>query len=80
MRNPTLTPVSTLDAIDKVELAGFAQAGITLSDAVEIAEKYAFGRAVSGGLAEADGGLIFLVVVVADGRLKEVSIDPSSQN
>ena len=80
MQNPTLIPVSALDEIDRVELAGFAQIGINLSDAVEIAEKYAFGKAVSGGLAEADGELIFLVVVVANGRLKEVTIDPSSQN
>ena len=73
----TLTPVSSLDARDKWELAGLKSAGINLFDAVTIAEKYAGGNAVSAGLAEADGKLAFLVVVIADGQLKEVSINPA---
>jgi uncharacterized membrane protein YkoI len=71
-----VTPVSTLDVKDKVELAGFRTAGIDLSDVVPIAEKYGSGKAVSAGLEEENGKLIFLVVVVTDGSLKQISVDP----
>jgi uncharacterized membrane protein YkoI len=74
-----LTPVSNLDVKDQVELDGFRIAGIDLSDAAEIAEKYAAGKAVSAGLEQVDGKLVFLVVVVTDNSLKEVSIDPSQR-
>ena len=72
-----VTPVSTLDGKDKVELAGFRTAGIDLSDVVPIAEKYGSGKAVSAGLEEENGKLIFLVVVVTDGSLKQISVDPN---
>jgi uncharacterized membrane protein YkoI len=77
VREEILTPVSTLDAKDKVELAGFNTAGIDLSDVVSIAEKYGSGKAVSAGLEEENGKLIFLVVVVTDGSLKQISVDPN---
>jgi uncharacterized membrane protein YkoI len=72
-----VTPVSALDAKDKVELADFRTAGIDLSDVVPIAEKYGSGKAVSAGLEEENGKLIFLVVVVTDGSLKQISVDPN---
>ena len=74
-----VTPVSTLDAIDRIELADFRTAGIDLSDVVPIAEKYGEGKAVSAGLEEEDGRLIFLVVVVVDGALKQLSVDPNEE-
>jgi uncharacterized membrane protein YkoI len=73
----TITPVSMLDAKDRVKLAGFRAAGIDLSDVAPIAEKYGSGKAVSAGLEEEDGRLIFLVVVVADGSLIQISVDPN---
>jgi uncharacterized membrane protein YkoI len=72
-----VTSVTTLDARDRSELAGFRAAGIDLSDVVPIAEKYGAGKAVSAGLADENGRLIFLVVVLADGSLKQISVDPS---
>lgn len=75
-----VTPVSTLDTKDKIELAGLRTAGIDLSDVVPIAEKYGSGKAVSAGLEEENGRLIFLVVLVADGSLKQISVDPSQQH
>jgi uncharacterized membrane protein YkoI len=74
-----VTPVSTLDAKGKIEIAGFGTAGVNLSDVVSIAEAYGSGKAVSAGLEEEDGKLIFLVVVVTDGSLKQISVDPGDQ-
>jgi uncharacterized membrane protein YkoI len=74
MGDGIVAPVSSLDAKDKTELDDFTASGVFLSDAVKIAEQSTAGRAVSAGLGEADGALSFLVVVVADGSLKEVSI------
>jgi len=72
-----VTAVSALDVKDKIELAGFRTAVIDLSDVVSIAESYGSGKAVSVGLDEEDGELIFLVVVVTDGSLRQISVDPS---
>jgi uncharacterized membrane protein YkoI len=75
-----VTPGSSLGTNDKFELDYFRTAGLGLSDAVEIAEKSAAGKAVSAGLGDVDGELSFLVVVVAaDGSLKEVSIAAGQQ-
>ena len=74
-----VTPVSKLDAKDKIELVGFRTAGIDLSDVVPLAEKYGEGKAVSAGLEEENGRLVFLVVLVADGALKQISVDPSQE-
>ena len=72
--NGMVTPVSSLEVNEKLKLDNSGTAGLALLDAVEIAEKSTAGKAVSAGLGEADGKLSFLVVVVADGSLKEVSI------
>ena len=69
-------PASTLSAKDRIELAGLRAARIDLSDVVPIAEEYGVGKAVSAGLEEANGRLVFLVVLVADGSLKQISVDP----
>ena len=75
-----LTPVSTLDLKDRTQLAGFSRAGIDLSEAVSIAEEYQSGRAVSAGLEQENGKLIFLVVVVADDSLRQISVDPNESH
>jgi uncharacterized membrane protein YkoI len=74
-----VTPVSTLNAKDRIELAGFRAARIDLSDVVPIAEEYGDGKAVSAGLEEENGRLVFLVVLVADGTLKQISVDPNQK-
>jgi uncharacterized membrane protein YkoI len=75
-----VTPVSALDVKDKIELAGFSTAVIDLSDVVSVAESYGSGKAVSVGLDEENGKLIFLVVVVTDGSLQQISVDPNEQD
>jgi uncharacterized membrane protein YkoI len=76
----SVTPVSALDAKDRIELAGYSTAVIDLSDVVPIAEAYGAGKAVSVGLDEENGKVIFLVVVVTDGSLKQISVDPNEQS
>ncbi len=72
-----VTPLSMLDMKDRTALARFRTAGIDLSDATKIAEQYGSGKAVSAGLEEENGKLSFLVVIVKDGSLKQISIDPN---
>jgi uncharacterized membrane protein YkoI len=75
-----VTPISTLDAKDKTELAGFITAGVNLYDVLSIAERFGNGKAVSAGLEEENGRLIFLVVLVAaDGTLKQMSVSPGPE-
>lgn len=75
-----VTPVSTLDAKDRDELAGFRTTGVNLYDVLSIAERFGQGKAVSAGLEEDDGRLIFLVVLVtADGSLKQMSVTPGPE-
>jgi uncharacterized membrane protein YkoI len=75
-----VTPISTLDAKDKIELADFRTAGVNLYDVLSIAERFGDGKAVSAGLEEENGRLIFLVVLVAaDGTLKQMSLSPGPE-
>ena len=75
-----VTPISTLDAKDKAELASFRTAGVNLYDVLSIAERFGNGKAVSAGLEEENGRLIFLVVLVAaDGALKQMSVSPGPE-
>jgi uncharacterized membrane protein YkoI len=70
-----VTPVFELEGKEKAELTGFGPAGMDLSEAIAIAEAYGVGSAVSAGLEERNGKPIFVVVVVADGKLKEVAVE-----
>lgn len=73
----SVTSVSELNATARSELASFRAAGIDLYDIVLIAEEYGSGKAVSAGLGKKGRRLIFLVVLVTDGSLKQVSLDLS---
>jgi uncharacterized membrane protein YkoI len=47
---------------------------------LSIAERFGNGKAVSAGLEEENGRLIFLVVLVAaDGTLKQMSVSPGPE-
>jgi uncharacterized membrane protein YkoI len=70
-----VTPVGGLEGKEKAELANFRMSGMALSEAIAIAEEYGVGSAVSAGLEQKNGKPIFVVVVVADGTLKEVSVE-----
>jgi uncharacterized membrane protein YkoI len=70
-----VTPVASLEGKEKAELANFRASGMGLAEAIAIAEEYGVGSAVSAGLEEQNGKAIFVVVVIADGTLKEVSVE-----
>lgn len=68
---------SDLGAEDQRKVTDFEQSNIALSETIEIAEQYGVGKAIGAGLEYVEGRLVFLVMVVSDGALKEVSVDPS---
>lgn len=79
VRAGALMSVSELDPEDRSRIADLMRSAIDLSDATVVAEKYASGKAISAGLSHADGRLIFLVVVVSGGELREISVDPPKE-
>ena len=72
------TKESDLDQEDKAELAGLPHATVTLAQAVEIAEKRDAGKAISVGLEETKGKIVFEVMIVKDGSVRKISIDPKT--
>lgn len=71
--------VSSLDQFTRDERSNIVALGSVaehLSDAVRIAEKAAAGKAFGGGLMREEGTLNFFVVVLSDGDLKEVRLEP----
>jgi uncharacterized membrane protein YkoI len=72
------TPESKLDAEDKAELAGLEAASTTLADAVRAAEQRTRGRAISAGLEDNKGGVVWEVVVASNGKARKVVIDPKT--
>lgn len=59
------------------KVAEFKRFGLPLSEVVSVGEIYGEGRAISASIDYADGKLVFLVVVLSRGYLKQVSIDPT---
>jgi hypothetical protein len=51
---------------------------IDLSRAVAIAEGHGLGKAISAGLDEIGNALVFRVVVVIDGLLEMITINPAA--
>jgi uncharacterized membrane protein YkoI len=72
------TPESELDQEDKAELAGLKQATTTLAQAVDTAEKQVAGKAISAGLEETDGKIVFEVMVLKNGSVRKIVIDPKT--
>ena len=70
------TPVSRLREENQTILAAFSAAGVSLSETIAIAEQVGSGKAVSAGLQYNGAKLVLLVVVVSEGSLKEISVEP----
>jgi hypothetical protein len=73
------TPASTLGQEDRTALAAFTAANMDLSDTIAIAEEYGSGKAVSAGLQHNGAKLVMLVVIVSEGSLKEISVEPGER-
>jgi uncharacterized membrane protein YkoI len=74
----TITQESQLDQEDKAELAGLQQATTTLAQAVDIAERRGAGKAISAGLEETNGKIVYEVHVMKNGSIQKVVIDPKT--
>jgi uncharacterized membrane protein YkoI len=74
----TTTQESQLDQEDKAELAGLQHATTTLAQAVDTAEKRGAGKAISAGLEETNGKIVYEVLVVKNGSIQKVVIDPKT--
>jgi uncharacterized membrane protein YkoI len=74
----TTTPVSKLDEEDQLELAGLLKATIDLSTATALAEERGSGKAISAGLEETNGRVVYEVTIVNKGATTRFVIDPKS--
>ncbi|MDB5620665.1 PepSY domain-containing protein [Tardiphaga sp.] len=74
----TTTPVSKLDEEDQLELAGLQKASIDLSAATALAEEKGSGKAISAGLEETNGRIVYEVTIVNKGATTKFVIDPKS--
>ena len=74
----TTTPVSKLDEEDQLELAGLQKASIDLSRATALAEEKGSGKAISAGLEETNGRIVYEVTVVNNGTATKYVVDPKN--
>src|SRR6202140_873100 len=74
----TTTPVSKLDEEDQLELAGLLKASIDLSAATALAEEKGSGKAISAGLEETNGRIVYEVTIVKNGATTKFVVDPRS--
>jgi uncharacterized membrane protein YkoI len=74
----TTTPVSKLDEEDQLELAGLQKATIDLSAATALAEEKGLGKALSAGLEETNGRIVYEVTIVSKGATMKFVVDPKS--
>ncbi len=65
-----------LNEIDRRNLLALRSARLKMSDAVLIAERSAAGKAIAGGLANKDGQLNFVIIVLSKDGLKQVQLEP----
>jgi uncharacterized membrane protein YkoI len=69
-------PLAELDLDDRSNLAALSAIRHRLAEAVQVAERAAAGKAISGGLVREGGRLNFSIVVVSGDDLKEVTLEP----
>jgi uncharacterized membrane protein YkoI len=74
----TTTAVSKLDEEDQLELAGLLKASIDLSTATALAEEKGSGKAISAGLEEVNGRIVYEVTIVSNGATTKFVVDPKS--
>jgi uncharacterized membrane protein YkoI len=74
----TTTPVSKLDEEDQLELAGLLKATIDLSTATALAEERGSGKAISAGLEETNGRIVYEVTIVKNGATTKFVVNPKS--
>jgi uncharacterized membrane protein YkoI len=76
----TVSSMSELNLEDRLNLIAMQSVGQELADAVFVAEDNTSGKALSGGLMNEAGKLIFVIVVLCGTNLKQVMLEPPSAN
>ena len=72
----TSLSVSDLDVDERDNIIALKSVRQELTEAIEIAEKAASGKAISGGLVKERDQVNFVVLVASEDRIKEVFLDP----
>ena len=72
--------MSELNLEDRLNLIAMQSVRQELADAVFVAEDNTSGKALSGGLMNEAGKLIFVIVVLSGTNLKQVMLEPPSAN
>jgi len=70
------TPESQLDREDQAELAGLRDAKVRLAAAIESAERQIGSRAITAGLEERDGKVVYELKIVSPTSVLPVTVDP----
>jgi hypothetical protein len=78
--NATVSSMSELNLEDRLNLIAMQSVRQELADAVFVAEDNTSGKALSGGLMNEAGKLIFVIVVLSGTNLKQVMLEPPSAN
>jgi uncharacterized membrane protein YkoI len=76
--NATVSSMSELNPEDRFNLIAMQSVRQELADAVFVAENNTSGKALSGGLMNDAGKLIFVIVVLSGNDLKQVMLEPPS--
>ena len=76
--NATVSSMSELNLEDRLNLIAIQTVRQELADAVFVAEDNTSGKALSGGLMNEAGKLIFVIVVLSGTNLKQVMLEPPS--
>jgi hypothetical protein len=75
-RNATASSMSELNLEDRLNLIAMQSGRQELADAVFVAEDSTSGKALSGGVMNEAGKLIFVIVVLSGTGLKQVMLEP----
>jgi uncharacterized membrane protein YkoI len=78
--NATVSSMSELKLEDRLNLIAMQSVRQELADAVFVAEDNTSGKALSGGLVNEAGKLIFVIVVLSGTSLNQVMLEPPTTN
>jgi hypothetical protein len=78
--NATVSSMSEWNLEDRLNLIAMQSVRQELADAVLVAENNTSGKALSGGLMNEAGKLIFVIVVLSGTNLRQVMLEPPSAN
>lgn len=75
-----MSSMSKLNIEDRFNWIAMPSVRQELADAVFVSADNTSGKAISGGLMNEAGKLIFVIVVLSDTNLKQVMLEPPSSN